>query len=354
MHSESQEENQPNFNATVITFTSIACAFASTSRTEPSFVANTRPNKKRSDIMNDTNSNILLFSFIGDAITLGPHWVYDQEKIQKTFDRVTSYQDPITDYHPGKSAGDFTHYADQTLVLLQSITEKKTFGLAQFAAHWRAFWENPLNQTYRDGATKQTLEKLQDGTLPEKAGSDSHDIGGAARIGPLFLLAWESDAALIEAAQRETVFTHKEPEVVASAEFFCRVVLAVRDGADIPEALQATAKMKTWTALPENWIAAASKSAGSQTSDSAALKEFGLTCSTSDAFPGICHLLLRYPEDPTTALIENATAGGDSAARGMILGLVYGAKYPLSALPEKWRSGLLARSEIESLIQQLG
>ncbi len=72
-----------------------------------------------------------------------------------------------------------------------------------------------------------------------------------------------------------------------------------------------------------------------------------------DAFPGICHLLLRHADDPATALIENATAGGDNAARGLILGMVLGAKFPTAALPKDWLTGLRARDEFERLIQQL-
>ena len=76
------------------------------------------------------------------------------------------------------------------------------------------------------------LEHLQAGIPPERAGSDSHDIAGAARIGPLFLLKWREEDGLIEAIRRQTAFTHPRDEVVASAEFFSRVVLAARAGAD--------------------------------------------------------------------------------------------------------------------------
>lgn len=303
--------------------------------------------------MHDPNDNILLVSFIGDALALGPHWVYDQEEIRAKLGRVTSYHAPIAKYHPGKSAGDFSHYGDQTLVLLQSVVEAGGFDPGRFAVRWRGFWEDPANASYRDGATRQTLDRLQAGFSPERAGSNSHDIGGAARIGPLFLLKWEDDDALIAAARLETAFTHPADEVVASAEFFGRIVLAVRDGASIPAALESTLAVKPWSALPKSRLAAARESAASSATDSAALKTHGLNCHTDNAFPCICHLLLRHPEDPAAALIENATAGGDSAARGMILGLVYGTKFPATALPKEWLSGLRAHEEIARLIHQL-
>lgn len=301
----------------------------------------------------DINANIVLFAFIGDALALGPHWVYDQDEIRVKLKRVTSYHIPTSTYHPGKSAGDFTHYGDQALVLLRSIAADKGFELNPFAARWRTFWEDRTNVAYRDGATRQTLEHLQSGVPPERAGSDSHDIGGAARIGPLYLLKWQNEDAFIEAIRCETAFTHATGEVVASAEFFGRVILAVRAGSNIPNALASVMASKTWQDLPESWLSAAQASAASSEVDSEALKAHGLNCHTDKAFPGICHLLLRYPEDPVSALIENATAGGDCAARGMILGLVYGAKYSVSKVPEEWISGLNAYGDIIDLFHRI-
>lgn len=293
---------------------------------------------------------ITLMSFVGDALALGPHWVYDQAAIQEMLGRVATYQPPMSSYHPGKIAGDFTHYGDQTLLLLRSIAVGGGFDLGRFAADWRAFWENAGNHSYRDGATRQTLENLQNGASPDNSGSTSHDIAGAARIGPLFLLNWENDDALIDAVRRETAFTHAEAEVVESAEFFARVILAVLGGAEISAALDTVMAGRRWKAIPTGWLDSAKESAASDESDNVALAAHGLTCHTEDAFPGICHLLLRHPENPSSALIQNATAGGDNAARGMILGAVYGAKFRVSALPDEWLTGLNRREEIMGLI----
>ncbi len=341
------------FATMILAISSAASAPGAMSGGEPTNPSTSKDMQTTNESMSDTNTNIVLFSFIGDALALGPHWIYDQDEIHSKLGRVASYQAPISNYHPGKAAGDFTHYGDQALILLQSLAADGGFDSGKFAARWRAFWEDPTTASYRDHATRQTLEHLQAGMPPDRAGSDSHDIAGAARIGPLFLLEWENDAALVEAARRETAITHAAPEVVETAEFFGRIVLAVRSGASITDALETTMVAKDWQALPETWLAVARKSSASEVTDSAALKAHGLTCSTDDAFPGICHLLLRYPSDPAAALIANATAGGDSAARGMLLGLVYGAEFPAAKLPPEWLSGLNARDEITGLIRQV-
>jgi ADP-ribosylglycohydrolase len=299
-----------------------------------------------------TPSDIVLGSFIGDALALGPHWIYDQAQIHEKFGRVTSYQAPATAYHKGKTAGDQTHYGDQTLVLLRSIAEAGNFKMERFASLWRDYWENEKTVSYRDGATKATLANLQSGKDLDASASPSNDIAGAARMAPLFLLNWESEEQLLFAIRQETSFTHGAPEVAETAAFFAHVVLSIRQGATIPQALENAAEL-TWKHLPDYWLEKARESSASGDTDAAALEDHGLTCHTPDAFPGICHLLLRYPDDPATALIGNVNAGGDSAARGMILGLVYGAAFPVSTWPVEWLSGLKARAEIEKLVAQI-
>ena len=293
--------------------------------------------------------NIVLTSLIADALSLGSHWIYSQREISGKFGSITGYSDPATSYHPGKHAGDFTHYGDQTMVLLRSLALHGTFDLASFANEWRTFWENPETHSYRDGATKATLANLRNGLPPALAASPSNDIAGAARIAPLFLLEWKSDDDLIAAARAQTSFTHGDPEVVEAAEFFARVTLAVRGGVPLPEAIRAAVS----NPIQEKWLDAALASSASATTDTTATKAHGLTCHIPDAFPAVCHLLLRHPDDPVAALTVNAEAGGDNAARGMILGMIHGAKPDAMPLPEHWLTGLRASGEIQQLIETI-
>lgn len=299
------------------------------------------------------SSQILLTSLIADALALGAHWIYSQREIAVKFGRVTGYEAPATSYHPGKQAGDFTHYGDQTMVLLRSLAAHDGFDFAEFARDWRGFWEDPTTAAYRDGATKSTLDNLRAGRPPERAASSSNDIAGAARVAPLFLLKWESTDALLAAARAQTAFTHGDPAVVEAAEFFARVTLAVQAGTAIPAALHSVAALPHWKDIPSDWFAAASHSSASAESDAKAAKTHGLTCHIPEAFPAICHLLLRHPDDVVTALTVNVEAGGDSAARGMIMGMIYGARLNAAPLPAHWVSGLRARDEIEQLTHRI-
>ena len=252
-----------------------------------------------------------------------------------------------------QQAGDFTHYGDQTMILLRSLAKHGRFDLPAFAAEWQAFWEDPATLSYRDGATRATLSNLQQGLPPENAASPSNDIAGAARIAPLFLLEWDSPEELIAAARAQTAFTHGDPSVAETAEFIARVTLAVQAGATIADALRDAASLTHWKAIPGEWFAAAVASDASQGTDAAAAKAHGLTCHVPEAFPAISHLLLRHPDDVATALRINVEAGGDTAARGMIMGMIYGAQSDAAALPDEWITGLRSLAEIQQLISQI-
>lgn len=298
------------------------------------------------------DTNIVLSSLIADALSLGPHWIYDQTEIAQTFASVLDYQGPATAYHPGKRAGDFTHYGDQAMVLLRSLPEDSGFDLETFAKGWTTFWEDPKTQSYRDGATRSTLANLQAGVPLESAASPSNDIAGASRLGVLFAREWSNEEALVQAARAQAALTHSDPVVVEAAEYFARVTFRVREGEDIPAALRTVAEERTWDAIPPSWFEAGELSAQSQVDDLEVAKGCGLTCHTPDAFPVILHFLHRYPVDGVAALETNLRAGGDNAARGMILGMVYGAQSDTITTFPGWAAGLSARHEIESILNQ--
>ncbi|MCJ7683375.1 MAG: ADP-ribosylglycohydrolase family protein, partial [Desulfobacteraceae bacterium] len=165
---------------------------------------------------------MVLASFAADSLALGAHWIYNTAKIEAKFGRVDTLLKPeAKSVHHTKEQGEFTHYGDQTFILLESLTAKKGFDLDDFASRWRAF--NKDCEGYCDRATKATLESFGMGKRPQEAGSSSNDLAGAARIAPLVLCYQDNLDVLVEAARAQTRMTHNHPAVIDSAEFFARV-----------------------------------------------------------------------------------------------------------------------------------
>lgn len=302
-----------------------------------------------------SGASIVVTSLLADSLSLGGHWVYDQAVIAEQLGEQVGHYAPLSRYNPGKVAGDQTHYGDQTLILLESIAAVGAFDSEDFARRWRAFWEDGETVSYRDGATRATLANLREGTALAAAGSGSSDIAGAARMAPLFLLEWESVDTLAAAARAQTALTHANPEVVEAADFFARWTWRVRAGEPTAEALAAVAAEPHWSPLAQEWVAAARRTAREATlTDTAAAVEHGLSCAVDGAFPLVCHILLRYADDPKAGLAANQLAGGDTAARALLMGLIYGARPELSNFPEPWLADWRARERVEAALQSFG
>jgi ADP-ribosylglycohydrolase len=300
--------------------------------------------------MADNARAMVLASFVGDAIALGVHWIYNTNVIDKKWGRVDDYIKPERPtYHPTKDIGEFTHYGDQTLVLLRSVAEQSGFDKRLFAESWQKFFDS--YDGYFDGATKTTLENIKNTGNALNAGSESDDFAGAARIAPLAYCYRRELDQLVDSARAQTEVTHHHPEVIDSAEFFARAVLRVLEGSRPVAAIQQTLSDHFKREPFLNWVAEGIKSAETDTRQ--AMLDFGQMCEVQAAFPCTIHLIAKYEDNLQEALVENIMAGGDSAARGLTAGMILGAHLGMDAIPTNWLSGLKAYPEINNLLDRL-
>lgn len=299
---------------------------------------------------NDNRTALVLAAFTADSLALGPHWIYDTDRIEAEFGRVDSLAAPGSNsFHQNKEKGDFTHYGDQMLVLLESVAEKNAFDLKDFSTRWRHLFE--AYSGYVDGATRKTLANFEKGKGPEEAGSPSNDFAGAARIAPLALPYANDPDGFIKAARSQTAMTHKDEAVVDAAAFFARVIHGVLHGSTPTEAIQKTAEMDAFAMSPISmYVESGLKSKGQETLT--AIKRFGQACEIDQAFPGTVHLIAKYEDDLKEALIQSALAGGDSAARGSMAGTVLAAHLGMNGVPREWIEGMNRVDKIRSLIDQ--
>jgi ADP-ribosylglycohydrolase len=300
--------------------------------------------------MNNNAKAMVLASFVADALSLGVHWIYNTNVIDKKWGRVESYIKPERPtYHPTKDIGELTHYGDQTLLLLKSIAGSSGFDRNQFATSWQDFFKS--YEGYFDGATKATLENIADGKDPFEAGSDSDDLAGAARISPLAYCYRNDLEEFIAATRAQTVLTHNNRSVIETAEYFSRVVWQVLHGETPTKAIK-QALVEGFDREPYvKWVTDGLNSAESDTRQT--MLDFGQMCEVEAAFPGVVHLIARYENNLEEGLIENAMAGGDSAARGLIVGMILGAHLGIDAIPQRWLSELKPHQEIVDLMDQI-
>lgn len=289
----------------------------------------------------------VLGGFVADALSLGGHWVYNTRVIDKKFGTVDQYYDPLTSYHKGKRAGDFTHYGDQMLILLESVSSGNGFNATHFASLWRDFFSS--YKGYFDQATKTTLANMDAGKEITECGSHSDDLAGASRLAALVASCAGDPEELVLAARTQTAITHNNEQVILSADYFSRCVLAVIGGESPLSALESTLnKNERYSAISE-LITLGLESRDRNTRETIA--EFGQTCSVEAGLPSAVHLMARYADDFKTAMVENVMAGGDSSARGILAGMVLAAAHGMDAIPEKWLSKMTAAKKIKKLVE---
>ena len=249
--------------------------------------------------MEDKTRAMVMASFAADSLALGAHWIYDPQKIEAVFGRVESLAKPYAQsFHKNRERGQFTHYGDQMLVLLESVAQNGRFDLADFSRRWRVRFDG--YDGYIDRATQMTLANYAKGLPPEAAGSGSDDLAGAARIAPLVCRYRDDPEMLAESAKAQTRMTHSDAATVEAAEFFARVAQAVLKGTSPTKAMQSVAEIHFDISPVAAWL---QKGLATVERDSVAVVgDFGRSCHIGEMFPGVVHLIAKYENDLKEAL----------------------------------------------------
>lgn len=293
--------------------------------------------------MNPKIKDAVMASFIADALSLGVHWVYDADEIEKKYGRLEQMVEPeLAPYHQTKQKGDFTHYGDQMMALFESVTTSTGFDLNHFSQSWQSLFSS--YHGYMDHATKETLENFKAGKTPMTSGSLSADLGGAARIAPLALYYGNDMDAFVNAAVKQTAMTHNNEKVIDTAQFFARTAVRVFSGISPVEAMEASLEDMKSSETIHKMIRKGLESQHQTTKS--AIQQMGQACSVQGALPSTIHLITSYENDLKEALVQNIMAGGDSSARGMLTGLILGAYQGLDGLPGQWMTDMNAEETI--------
>lgn len=298
--------------------------------------------------MKTNQTAAMVGAFVADALSLGVHWVYNTGVIDKKFGRVEQYHDPMTSYHKGKQAGDFTHYGDQTLLLLESVSSRGGFNATDFAEDWRSLFTDYGG--YVDKASQSTLDNMAAGNPLTESGSDSDDLAGASRMAALVPFYGDNLDQLVQLSRAQTAITHNNQVVIESADFFARTVFGVLAGLSPMAAMQDTLKAHFSESTIASLVSMGLESQQRDTRETIA--KFGQMCSVEAGLPSAVHLIARYGDDFKSAMVENVMAGGDSSARGMMTGMILGAFLGTASIPDSWQTEMNANERIRLLLNR--
>jgi len=282
--------------------------------------------------MNQSIQNSILTSLVADAYNLGSHWVYDEKQLQELPLDWKSLNAPQAMWHKMKDKGDFTHYGDQTFFLLEFMDTNKTFDKDAFYLFWKEKMSSYSG--YIDGATRGGLQSM---------GGASNDLSICGRLAPLLINA-NSQEEFLQRVKDLVAITHNTPLAHASSQFFAKLLYMRIEKKDIQESIQIL--KKEFKEL-ESWIDAGVASKESNTFET--IREFGPACGIDGGFSGVIHLLCQ--NDTLENILENnARAGGDNSARGMVVAMILAAKDNVT-LPNAWINDIKEIKAIKKALQ---
>ena len=282
-------------------------------------------------------------SLLGDAYTLGGHWIYEQNELENSQLNFNGLNKPLSIYHPTKKAGDFTHYGDQTIWLLKYMNQTQKYDPFDYADIWK---ENMRNyKGYVDGASKQTLANFDAGAICMGSGSESHDLSIIGRHAPI-IFSIENMDEIMDSIKFHTFLTHFTKEMLDSSKYIVEVTLAMIYDLDVETTLKERAKF--YGDMVETEVNKAFEARDMPSND--AIKLLGQACGVQGALASTVYLLLNYHDDFDELLKANVLAGGDSASRGMVAGMIVGARYGFEAIKPSWIEEIHDYKKLNELI----
>ena len=282
-------------------------------------------------------------SLLGDAYALGGHWIYEQNELKNSQLNFNGLNKPLSIYHSTKKAGDFTHYGDQTIWLLKYMNQTQKYDPFDYADIWK---ENMRNyKGYVDAASKQTLANFDAGSICMDSGSESHDLSIIGRHAPI-IFSLDNMDDIMDSLKFHTFLTHFTKEMLDSSKYIVEVTLAMIYDLDVETTLKERAKF--YGEMVETEVNKAFEAR--DMSPNAAIKLLGQACGVQGALASTVYLLLNYHDDFDALLKANVLAGGDSAARAMVAGMVVGARYGFEAIKPSWIEELNDYEELNQLI----
>lgn len=274
----------------------------------------------------------ILSSFVCDAYSLGSHWVYDEKELENLNINWGTLNAPQSLWHRGKECGDFTHYGDHTLFLLEFISQNGTFNKEDYYNFWKEKMSN--YEGYVDGSSRSALEAI---------GASSNDLSICGRIVPMLLCSSSKDEFLTNVSSFVSV-THNSELALNASSFFAQLLWDSQESTDLVSLINA---IKPNYPMLQKWIEEAIEEKDKDSFET--IRDFGPACGIDGGFAGVIYLLLQNKSFQEVMTL-NAKAGGDSSARGMVVAMILGMNEDVE-LPDKWIDGMKNITNIQTLLK---
>ena len=234
-------------------------------------------------------------------------------------------------------------YGKQMLWLTEYITQSKVYDPFSFGDIWKK--KMSQERGHIDKASSDTLANLKSGRTYLGAGSGSHDLSVIGRHAPIMYELKGMDE-MLESVKFHTCLTHMSKESIDASKYVAEVTLAMIYNLDVANTLQERAKFygKEVEVEVEKGFKLREKPL------KMVLRELGTGSDIKGALALSVYFLLNYHDNFSTLMQENLKAGGDAAARGMVMGMIVGARYGFEAISPLWIEEVSEYPTLQKLI----
>lgn len=282
--------------------------------------------------MTDRVRGCLVGLAVGDALGAAAEFLKEHQ-VEKAFGMLDEYQDS-----PEFDAGEFTDDTSMALAMAEAIIDAGAVDLEAIAEAFIRWMRSDGRGI--GGLTYQALRLIEKGSSPGEAGlkaweaSDRTAAGNGAvmRCAPVALFDWREPDKLIEDSILTSRITHYDPRCCWSCVAVNSAIGAVlRDEDPFATAMEAISGKchELEYALQDSQVSGLELMALDRS-------DMGYTILTTQA----AFTALREFDSFERGIVEVVHKGGDADTNAAVAGALLGAKYGLSAIPEKWVTGL--------------
>lgn len=313
-------------------------------------------------------------SSVADAVAMPVHWYYDLNDMDAVYGRVNHYRAPLTPhnesilersqyqarnakgeilhnqavfwgrtgvhYHQFLPAGGSTLNFQLSAELLSFVSVQGYYSTESWLEHYvkRMLTPGWHNDTFLDVWHRGFFDNYSRGLPLLECSPYDKQISGLTCVPALLyaLTLTESDQFeeyIIGTVVEHLSLTYRHRHVLAAAESFCRILLAIRGGYRIRDAIDkyaqqwgSAAEFEAWSCLDDRTVV------GEVTSRASYLPE---------SYSAALYLAYKYASDFTGGILANAYCGGDSCHRGAIVGAILAAAH---GVDPHWINGLQNRT----------
>ena len=322
--------------------------------------------------MPQTLTNSFLGSLVADSLAMPGHWYYDRTALRRDYGVLDGYQEPKnphadsilwrSHYEPVNERGDILreqaqfwgqrgiHYhqflkAGENTVnfrlaaeLYQQVRANGHYDPERWLRRYVECMLTPgwHRDTYLEEYHRGFFTRYAQGKPLHKCGIRDEHIGGLSQVPALAAALPEVPVTELRATIKEHVsLTHRHSNVLRAADCLVRLLVAIRNGQSLREAIKweagdwfSTRKAEKWSSRPDEDIVGAILSPA---------------CYIDQAFPASLYLAWRHHEDFHEGVVANAMVGGDNCHRGAVVGALLGAS---RGVPTGLIEGLMAADSL--------